>query len=850
MTDSSNIANTPCTQHLRRHSSPSLASLGTIIDFADVGQPTKFSRSFPPIPTAPALKPQRPPSFLSKSSWRLSFASENRGAYLRSLSQDETLPHQAKDVTSPQPINRWLRSQGLRSTSQVLTWSDDNSTRVLSASHSRRCSTNHVDETETPLDNTHMGDMIISQCLAACLQCSLPSQQLSNVDHGLNYPDPSNARHTIDRSHTIQKFPLMEHYTLNTNDNNASFSVSDAKSFRESDTTIRASRNSSIDVPAFDASRVQVPSEVRGASTQLFFVHRSTTRAKSAPITKSFDGSIEKDNRLTSLPYLLAITPYSEDGSQTTDRLHNLVDDEIAGAWSKAVYLNTSPKNEQISHNLILPNVHKISSQRDNRKSAQIKDGLQVKTIESCSLNTGEVFKYGNAIISYNTLLAQKEGYFNNWGRKLNPVSQRTKFKRKSAAKSSIPDRRYPASWSKFSSHERGERTESATVNDLVDHVDFAIASVQDGETVWYINERSNHLYHHEGDDHESHKIAAKNGLFEKWEKKIKDKFHQMESVQTDVFLDRTRGRRGSLIPSLPVEYPELELLPGDMMTAAQIETYAKDQLEEEEILRQEEELKAIFSTHITSQGSIATARRPSKWKMEANNANTEQLAPESIELDNLTPTKSTAQRSEARKSRKKAVQNIIMPISFMRAREQARLVDTGSVTNDNPQLTGQRDVQNNVEQSFSKLIDSKIASIGTSSKTQSVFDNCKQHPQAAIESGDEEQYLNGTEAEIGSSGFYNDCIVNLAPDEAEHTESSRFEELLKYPEKGIFGTWSPGDWERYKDSAEAGDATRPMDPGHLRKSTDDFHIELQKMERLEREKALRIAKEAWGSGQ
>jgi hypothetical protein len=37
----------------------------------------------------------------------------------------------------------------------------------------------------------------------------------------------------------------------------------------------------------------------------------------------------------------------------------------------------------------------------------------------------------------------------------------------------------------------------------------------------------------------------------------------------------------------------------------------------------------------------------------------------------------------------------------------------------------------------------------------------------------------------------------------------------------------------------------RPLRFGHLRKSTDDFHLELQKMEKLEREKALRIAKEA-----
>lgn len=822
--------NTPGTPHLRRHSSPSLASFGAVINSPKTDQQTKFTGPFSPIPSAPALKPQRLSSFLSKSSWRLSFASENRGAHLRSLSQDGPLTPQAEDTTSPQPINRWLRSQGLRSTSQALTWSDNNSIGALSASHSRSCSANHVDETEIPYDGTHLEDMIISQRLATCLQRSLPPQKLSNAEHGLNYHYPSCAGDTTDTSPTMRELPLMKNHPRDTNDNKPRSSVSETKLLRDRDIT-RISRKSSIAVPELATSTTPLPSEVQESSSQLFSAQYLTPRAKSTHIANSYDGSTEKDICLSS-PYPLAITPYAEDGYRATGRLHHLVDDDIAGTWSQAVHINTHSKDKHISHNLILPDVHKMPSLQHSRHSGQVNKGLDVKAKGSLSLNTGKAFKNDNTAKSYNTLPDQKDGYFNNWRERLKPVARRPKS-----------DRRYPASWSKFSSHGRRERTESATVDDKVDHIDFAIAGIQDGEAVWYINERSNHLYHHEGDDHESHRIPAKNGFFERWEKKFKDKLHQVESVQTDVFLDRTRGRRGSLIPSLPVEYPELELLPGDRMTRAQIEAYAKEQLEEEEMQRQKEELKAIFSTEIKRQGSLAT-QRPSKWDMEADNPKKEPRALESIELDNLTPTKSTAQRNEERKSRKKAARNALMPRSFMRA------VNTRNASKSHPQLAGQEDINMNIEERPPGQVDNTTAGPSSSSKTPSVLNNSEQIV-ADLEKEHEEKHQEGIKTEIESSRFYGDCIVNIAPDEVDYTESDKFEEPPKHAEKAIFGTWSPGDWEKYKNSAEAGaDVWRPLGQEHLRKSTDDFHLELQKMERLEREKALRIAQEAWGSEQ
>jgi hypothetical protein len=49
-----------------------------------------------------------------------------------------------------------------------------------------------------------------------------------------------------------------------------------------------------------------------------------------------YDGSIENVRNLSLPPSPLPITPYAERGGQTTDRIHHLVDDEVAGAWRKA----------------------------------------------------------------------------------------------------------------------------------------------------------------------------------------------------------------------------------------------------------------------------------------------------------------------------------------------------------------------------------------------------------------------------------------------------------------------------------------------------------------------------------
>jgi hypothetical protein len=174
----------------RRHSSPVLGN-------QDFGQPrplvyvpSRKRSSLPPIPHAPTIEPKRLPSIAEpiRSSWRLSFSTENRGDHLRKLSQGNGIPlllTPEQVGISPQPVRGWLHSQGLRSASRVIASSDDNSNLESLASHSQTCSVTRefggVDGPEDGASIIHLHEMGISQRLASRgLQFSSSSPQLSS----------------------------------------------------------------------------------------------------------------------------------------------------------------------------------------------------------------------------------------------------------------------------------------------------------------------------------------------------------------------------------------------------------------------------------------------------------------------------------------------------------------------------------------------------------------------------------------------------------------------------------------------------------------------------------------------
>ena len=170
----------------RRHSSPVLHTPDNAETEPRIYIPSRKRSSLPPMPLSPLLEPIRLPSIteLARSSWRLSFASGQRGEHLRKLSQGHDVPVTLsvdKWGGSAQPV-RYLHDKGLRASSQVVQTSEDNTNLESLAPHSHTCSESHdfggVDGVGDGSAIMHLHEMGISQRLASRGQSS-SSPQLS-----------------------------------------------------------------------------------------------------------------------------------------------------------------------------------------------------------------------------------------------------------------------------------------------------------------------------------------------------------------------------------------------------------------------------------------------------------------------------------------------------------------------------------------------------------------------------------------------------------------------------------------------------------------------------------------------
>lgn len=177
----------------RRHSFPVMPERELLgVDSKFHKNPRRPS-SLSPVPSVFNPQPTEIPTIAEpgKSSWRLSFASNNRGEHLRKLSQEHKLqvalnPEHLNPST--QPINSWLHSQGLRSpaspVSPVFDAGDIKNLESL-ASHSETCSPNQdfggVDGVGDGSTVIHLHEMGISQRLASPgVQSSCSSPPLSS----------------------------------------------------------------------------------------------------------------------------------------------------------------------------------------------------------------------------------------------------------------------------------------------------------------------------------------------------------------------------------------------------------------------------------------------------------------------------------------------------------------------------------------------------------------------------------------------------------------------------------------------------------------------------------------------
>jgi len=257
------------------------------------------------------------------------------------------------------------------------------------------------------------------------------------------------------------------------------------------------------------------------------------------------------------------------------------LDDDAVGLWGKAVKNKAEANANEVRGKLFIP--RKRSSQgaveEDQERPKGAFEGLisMRKGKKNADLNdhmsAGEIYKK-----KFEERVAVKELVMDSWEAEIEATAAKAKAKSKNIVKKSKPtgpDHRYPASWSRFPSHNRTERLSSASVVDRVEAKDFANLGRKDGEIVWCLA--------HEDDGHhtELEYLKRKKGVLDKVKEKID---HEVYRTDTQVQQQNSsKGRRGSLSMAGELEYPELEVLPLSMINAAQNPEEAEKEFKERE---------------------------------------------------------------------------------------------------------------------------------------------------------------------------------------------------------------------------------------------------------------------------
>jgi len=139
-----------------------------------IHRPERIISAIPPVPICPVLQTMRLPSITdpaSYSSWRISFTVPNRGEHLRKLSggyvETPLLNIKSPNTIGPRPLNKWLHSQGYRSSSQAVMNSEDSSINdCVQPTYLRNEDFGGVDGSPKSTSPMHLYKMAISQLLS------------------------------------------------------------------------------------------------------------------------------------------------------------------------------------------------------------------------------------------------------------------------------------------------------------------------------------------------------------------------------------------------------------------------------------------------------------------------------------------------------------------------------------------------------------------------------------------------------------------------------------------------------------------------------------------------------------
>jgi len=328
------------------------------------------------------------------------------------------------------------------------------------------------------------------------------------------------------------------------------------------------------------------------------------------------DGTMEK---MLGVPL-----PPPSPADRRTNTIGSSTEDAASAIWGKAVKeAHQEDKTELGRKKSIFPHNlgRKTNSRRANRQ--------RILSDEDSHIKQGD----------YDTLMAKKNEVIDNWACEMEETSRRAKARSKTAADRIVRqtkngvDRRYPTSWSKYPSFNRRDRlehTKSGIPLDSIERRDFAIYDTTGKDTMWYSNEQSRHPQHYNSDECLP---AASKDFFKNIGDKFKSHTSQSAIKNSQLMFDQTYGRKGSVVPSVPLQYPELEILAVEsknLMTGDEIEEHVEKISHQEEIQKKDTKLQrkqfelldaTMFGTDKVSIGSTTSEARETTCKKKAKRA-------------------------------------------------------------------------------------------------------------------------------------------------------------------------------------------------------------------------------------
>jgi hypothetical protein len=567
---------------------------------------------------------------------------------------------------------------------------------------------------------------------------------------GLEETEAVNAIHHIPRFPTANcstaSLPLpLGRYTRRTTIDNSSILVSETESFQEREVELSMVKKRFATTEAYRSPNTPRSSKFREEfDFQSSALEADTPTKPSALVrlarlaSRSYDGTTGMEEML-GVP-LLDVTPGALRHADTG--LSPLGDDSVSNIWGKAVKRAADNRSKGAAGNLYTPD-KKLRQDDSSRKKSQISQDSRAKGAfqfprtlswgkrgKQKSAGVDEMDAHEKAAAEYQQRfqerMAAKEMVMDSWEAELAATAKRAQAKSRNIIhkiKPTGPDRRYPASWSRFPCHSRSDRSFTASTSEGVEQRDFAIKEILDnGEPVWFHNEHKYHLYHHDDDEHPSHEEAGPT-ILGKLQAKLGEKLQELELFEDQAFSDRTGGRRSSMNLAGTLEYPELEIL----------------------------------------------------------------------------------------------------------------AVTEGTIT--------QKQLENQVDREIRGDVGGQRMKMTKKAALEGSVD---------LDSEDEEEKLQELEMSIADPRFYDDCIANPALEgnnvDGADSDGDGVEEMQpKSSKKEKFRTWSSRDWDGYKYGSNGGGRNVSLGIVALRHSTDEFRCEIERMEKVEREKVLRAAEDAWG---